>query len=128
MRNTVADIEKSKRLLLEAIPEKAFQKQVNELFERYRYEWYHANDSRRDRAGFLDSFAVGPRGAKAPIIVIVELKTQKGRVRPQQQVWLNVLTHIAGIINPAVGREILVIRLWRPSDLEEIERLLGSVK
>lgn len=128
MKSVTKEIEKSRRLLLEAISERDFQRQVNNLLERYGYEWYHVHDSRRDRAGFLDSFAAGPRNAKAPVIVIAELKRQSGRVRPQQQVWLTLLTQISGIVNKAARREVLIVRLWRPSDLPEIERLLGSVK
>ena len=46
-------------------------------------------------------------------VIFCELKTQKGRVSPEQRAWLDLLTEC--------DQEVY---LWRPSDMDEIERVL----
>lgn len=62
---------------------------------------YHTFDSRRSNRGFPDCVFV--RGER---IVFAELKSQKGRLRPEQREWL------AGL--EATPAETHV---WRPADL-----------
>jgi len=61
---------------------------------------YHTHDSRRSDAGFPDLVLVNVRQRR---IVYAELKGPRGRLRPQQGVWLGILR--------AVGAETA---LWRP--------------
>jgi hypothetical protein len=61
-----------------------------------------------DGAGWPDLVLVRER------IVFCELKTDKGRTRPDQDVWADRLR--------AAGAEVY---LWRPADWDEIDRVLG---
>jgi hypothetical protein len=61
---------------------------------------YHTHDSRRSQPGFPDLVLV--RGQQ---ILYRELKTQTGRVRPEQRTWLDTLT--------AAGADAAI---WRPID------------
>lgn len=61
---------------------------------------YHTHDSRRSQPGFPDLVLV--RGRRT---IYRELKTQKGRLRPDQTKWLNALD--------LAGNDTGV---WRPAD------------
>jgi hypothetical protein len=100
-----------------AIKENEFQKQVIELAQHFRWRVAHFRPARvivrgvetwrtpceGDAAGFPDLVL-----AKYGQVYFRELKTQKGKVTPEQQAWLD-----------ATGGKV-----WRPSDWPEIERLL----
>jgi len=47
---------------------------------------FHDHDSRRNPAGLPDLILVKP-----PRVVFLELKTDTGRLRPEQQTWLEAL-------------------------------------
>ena len=66
---------------------------------------YHTYDSRRSQAGFPDLVMV-----KNGRVIFAELKTQKGRIRKEQERWLDAL---------ALNSNIEVY-LWRPSDSDQI--------
>jgi hypothetical protein len=88
--------------------ERAFQQQVLGLARLCGWSWYHTHDSRRSPAGFPDLVLCKP-----PRLLVVELKSQAGRVRPEQAVWLDALRRCG-----------VDARLWRPGDWAEIERTL----
>jgi hypothetical protein len=90
------------------VSEKLWQEQVIELATLYRWQHYHAFDSRRSIAGWPDLVL-----ARSPELLFVELKTDKGRVTPAQRDWLTLLT--------ACGVETHV---WRPRDFDEIHERL----
>lgn len=50
------------------------------------------------------------------IVIFAELKTQRGTIKPHQRIWHNTLR-----LNPQNR-----FYLWRPSDYEEINRILES--
>jgi len=61
---------------------------------------YHTYDSRRSEPGFPDLVIVGSR------MIIRELKTESGRLRPEQRTWLDALSR--------AGQDA---DIWRPGDL-----------
>ena len=62
---------------------------------------YHTHDSRRSPRGFCDLVICGLGG-----VAFRELKTQRGKVSREQQVWLDALA--------AAGADA---GTWRPADL-----------
>lgn len=104
----------TERQLLEAI--RALAKRLDWLV-------YHTHDSRRSEPGFPDLVLV--RDAR---VIFAELKTQRGRVSPAQDVWLKRLAEVshtleavaAGLVapEPYVGAGYLpsavTVHVWRP--------------
>lgn len=88
--------------------ERAFQASVVRYAELMGWHTYHTYDSRRSNAGFPDLVLV-----RRPRVIFAELKSQRGRLRPAQRLWIEELR--------ACGQDV---RLWRPSDWEDIERAL----
>lgn len=82
--------------------ESALQDQVEAMAFDLGWKTYHTHDSRRSNPGWPDLALVHPtRG----LFMVRELKTQRGRVSPEQREWLDALTN-AGI-NASI---------WRPMD------------
>lgn len=94
-----------------ARPEAKFQKAVTDLMDLYRWRWHHEVDSRRSKRGLPDLIAV--RGGR---LLFIELKAARGRLSDDQIGWLCDIKQLA-------CREVEVY-IWRPGDLDEIERLL----
>lgn len=70
---------------------------------------YHTLRSKGSRSGFPDQVLVRDR------VIFAELKREKGAVTTAQREWLDGLA--------AAGAEVYV---WRPSDLDEIGRILSK--
>lgn len=85
-------------------PEKEWQEEVVKAAKLGGWAYYHTYDSRRSTPGFPDLVL-----ARAPELVIAELKTLRGRVSREQQQWLDKLA--------ACGVEVHV---WRPDQLDEV--------
>lgn len=95
------------------ISEASFQRTVIEMAELLSWRTYHTHDSRRSNQGWPDLVLV-----RAGELVIVELKTNTGRLSQAQGEWLDDLE--------ASGVEVHV---WRPRDFDRIEaRLKGLWK
>lgn len=99
-----------------ALTEAAFQQQVLQLAGFYNWRCYHTHDSRRSQKGFPDLVLVRP-----PELIFAELKTDKGRVRPEQQEWLDDLVRVvdheeSGVVN---------VYLWRPRDFDKLHARLA---
>lgn len=88
----------------EVVAEKDWQATVIQLATYCRWHHYHPFDSRRSNPGWPDLVLVRP-----PEFMVVELKTDKGKLRPEQREWLAWLT--------ACGIETHV---WRPRDFDEV--------
>lgn len=84
--------------------ESAWQQQVVELATLYGWLHYHAYDSRRSDPGWPDLVLVRP-----PKLLVVELKTDTGRLTRSQTEWLALLD--------ACGVETAV---WRPRDFDAV--------
>jgi len=91
------------------VTEKEFLQQVRELASLCGWLVYHTYDSRRSPEGFPDLVLV--RGDK---VIFAELKSEKGRVRPEQRMWLDALEK--------VRRSEAC--LWRPNDWDRIVEVL----
>lgn len=89
--------------------EAAFQAAVLELARLCGWLAFHPYDSRRNVAGWPDLALVKP-----PRLLIVELKTTRGRIRPEQRIWLTALAQCPGV----------EVAVWRPRDWPAIERAL----
>ena len=94
------------------ISEKAFESQVKGLAKLFGYLYYHTWRSFHSPAGFPDCVFV--RLEPTPRLVFAELKSEKGKVSPAQQEWLDLLGECPGV----------EIFLWRPSDFDEIVECL----
>lgn len=102
-----------------SVSEAEFQRQIIQLAELHHWRVGHFHDSRRQvRPGVMvgDKYAAG-----IPDLVLVrerviwaELKAEKGRISISQRLWLSDLAR--------AGAEVY---LWRPSDLEEAQRILS---
>lgn len=91
------------------LSEKEWQGVVVELARRLGYLDYHTHDSRRSQPGFLDLVLVKP-----PRVLFVELKAEKGKTSPAQDVWLEALKLCPGV----------EAHLWRPSQWKEVADIL----
>jgi hypothetical protein len=70
---------------------------------------YHTWLSKHSPAGFPDEVLVRP-----PRILFAELKSGSGRLKPDQEIWLETLRQVPGV-------EVFV---WRPADMDEIAAVL----
>jgi hypothetical protein len=95
------------RLVSEAV----FTTQVVKLAESYNFKAYHTHDSRRSSPGFPDIVATcGDR----KMTVYVELKTETGRIRPEQVEWIRELRRS--------GQRAFIARPRHRDDLERLFR------
>ena len=105
--------------------EQQFQDAVVELAELNGWLCYHTYDSRRSDPGFPDMVMV--RGA---VVIFAELKTERGRVSRPQREWLDALKSVErqAFEDKSEGFEeyrVVRVYLWRPSDWDDIEKVLG---
>jgi hypothetical protein len=91
------------------ITEREFSQQVTDLADTFGWATYHPYLSIRSTPGWPDLTLVRP-----PRFVVAELKTEKGKLSIDQDYWIGLLRDCPGI-------EVFI---WRPSDWDEIVRLL----
>jgi hypothetical protein len=89
--------------------ERDFQAMVVEAAGYLGWRAYHTFDSRRSAPGFPDLVLVKP-----PRMLALEIKTERGKVRPEQIAWLADLGQVPGV----------TALLVRPSDWDRLEQLL----
>ena len=75
-----------------------------------------------DGAGFPDLVLVRDR------VIFAELKTDKGRVRPEQREWLDAIQTATTGDPPPCDRTIIETRVWRPRDWPDILATLNTRK
>ncbi len=112
-----------------ATSEKAFQRAVVEYARLAGWKVYHIHDSRRSESGFPD-LVLARRGR----VIFAELKTEKGRVKPEQREWLTQLngeealgldaTRVLAAYATGGSVTRVLVFLWRPSSWPEIEAVL----
>lgn len=88
--------------------EAAFQAQVKDLAALYRWDVYHTHRSQFSEAGFPDLICV-----RDDVMLALELKTETGKVTPEQELWLAKLAAVPGV----------TARLLRPSQYDELLEL-----
>ncbi len=74
-----------------SMTEAQLQSTVIEIMRWKGWSCYHTHDSRRSEPGYPDLTAV--RDSR---LMFVEFKTEKGRMRPAQIEWLNMLVQAHG--------------------------------
>lgn len=91
--------------------EKTLQECVRRLAKLRSWLYYHTHRSQFSPAGFPDVIAI-----KGDRLVVAELKSDKGKVSPEQQEWLE-----------AFARCGVEVHIWRPSDWQDgtIEAVLA---
>lgn len=96
---------------LPAQSEAQFQLAVLNVAGFYHWRPYHTHDSRRSHKGFPDLVLV-----RDERLVFAELKSTKGRLRPEQREWLDALSIVAGV----------EVYLWRVGQLEHVTHILRT--
>lgn len=125
--------ERARRKLYAHVSERDFQAQMIELLRLRGYLVFHDPDARRCRhcgqmqrdkrvPGFPDLFAVKrpEQGSRLPLVLLVELKTERGVLSTEQQAW-GVYLALAAKMLPG-----FYYGVWRPGDYPAILRLLGA--
>lgn len=93
--------------------ERDFQRSVIELAHLMGWRVYSIPDSRRTTlSGYPDLTLWNPKQQR---VLFAELKTDKGRLRPEQVVVIDELRQC--------GQQVCV---WRPKDWDEIVTTLGK--
>lgn len=95
-----------------AITEKAFMAQVVDLARTLGWATYHPFLSIHSPRGWPDLALCRP-----PRLILAELKSEKGKTSPAQEEWLRLLKGCPGV----------EVFLWRPSELDEIARILQQL-
>jgi len=95
----------------DAITEAQHQAAIVELASLAGWLVYYVPDSRKCPRGFPDLVLVRP-----PLVLFIECKTDKGKLRPEQREWLEAL-YRCGTVQA---------RVWRPRDWNEIAETLGG--
>jgi len=87
----------TRAILLRTISEKGYAQQIYDLARYFRWRCYRTHDSRHSPAGYPDlSLLHGQRH------VYAEIKTEKGKLTPEQRGWLVALYE--------AGHEVYVFR------------------
>lgn len=96
------------------LSEKDFQRSVVDYAKLKGWIVFHDFDSRRNSRGLPDLILCKPGRIGTGRLVMAELKSERGRLRPEQKMWVEALSSVLGV-------EIYV---WRPRDMDEIIRIL----
>lgn len=101
--------------LLPGLSEEAFQRCITDYCQLRGLLFFHDHDSKRNNPGFPDLVIVGRTHT-----IWRELKTDKGKLRPDQEKWITALQ--------ATGQDVSV---WRPRDwtntvLPQLRALAGD--
>ena len=92
-----------------AIREKDLREQIRSLVKIYGWRWAFTQYSLRSPKGLPDLQLVRP-----PRLIYAELKSETGKLSPEQEAWLEDLRGVPGV-------EVFV---WRPHDIERVAEIL----
>ena len=120
------------KLLPISLTEKQFAQQIIDLCKLFGWRYYRTWLSVHSPAGFPDIVMVRP-----PRLIFAELKSEIGKLSPEQEAWLDGLKECQKTITfePIVIRgeplrgnfpllTIPEVYLWRPNQFDEIVELL----
>lgn len=89
--------------------ERDWQRTILEAARYLNWHVYHTFDSRRSAAGFPDLLLIKP-----PRLLVIEVKTERGRVTAAQESWLALFAALPGV----------TALVARPSDWPAVEAVL----
>lgn len=92
--------------------EATFQAEVVREAEANDWCCWHDNDSRRNAAGMVDLICAKPGRP----LLLWELKTRSGRVRPMQRFWVDLLSQALGVHTG----------VFRPADWTQMREILSG--
>jgi hypothetical protein len=95
------------------LTEKEWQAQVVQLARLYGWRVFHPLHSRGSEPGWPDLVLVRP-----PVMIITELKTDGGRLRPAQREWLADLERVSE------ANSTVHVGVWRPADFDQVHGIL----
>lgn len=99
--------------------ERDFQRRVSDAAVQMGWMVYSVPDSRRATlAGYPDLTLIH---ARKKFILFAELKTQKGKLRPQQETVLEALQAVASVAGSRVA-----VAVWRPADWPTVLQTLAN--
>lgn len=98
------------RNILDRVTEAELQSAITELAELSGWRVWHDNDSRQNAAGWPDLVLAKP----GQPLLFWEVKTERGRIRVEQQGWQDVLGRVRGVS----------VRVVRPRDWALIKQTL----
>ncbi len=105
---------KREKPLVYQVTEEGFQRTVMECAGHLGWEVWHDQDSRKNAPGLPDLVCIHPDHG----VVWLELKTMKGRIRPHQKYWIDLLTR--------AGQRAYIVR---PNQMDALEALFrGEVQ
>jgi hypothetical protein len=105
--------------------EAEFTREVLALARRHGWRSFHARPGRTNK-GWRTPVAGDGKGffdlvlAKDLSVIFAELKTNVGRLSPEQAAWVEALRPLSE------ASENVLVAVWRPRDWETIERVLES--
>lgn len=94
--------------------EKRFQGMVEQLAKTLGWKIYHPWRSFHSVKGYPDLTLVKELADGRAVLKYAELKTETGKLTPDQQEWLIILNKVPGVR----------AYVWRPSQFEDIARIL----
>lgn len=113
------------RMVARRMSEKTLQERVIRSARARNFLVYHPYDSRRSTPGFPDLVILWNGSGPMPErpIIVAELKTERGSLRPEQKAWRAAFEAVA-----ALPGSPLAYHLWRPRDWLDrtIIRALGG--
>jgi len=92
------------------VTERDLREWIRDLCKLFGWKMYFSWTSIHSPRGFPDLVLANPEQKR---VIFAELKTDKGKLTPYQEEWLNALD--------ACGAEVYV---WRPGDIERIADIL----
>ena len=111
--------------------EAQFQRSVIELAQLNGWKVAHFRPAQNSKGNWRTPVAADGKGFPDLVLVkdrviFAELKTDKGRIRPEQRAWLDAIHTATTGDPPPCDRTIIETRVWRPRDWPDILATLNT--